>query len=159
MAQRFLRILFATVIVLGAVAVAETTTASPAAALCAPNPLGGDWHNINASTSSMSRVVVEPCASVRSCSGNICSITFDAATFMTPYGKCSPTDCNWGRKQVQYMSDGWIRAVYNFGFKTSSVWARSYEYYGRTYLRLWVDNDFTTADGRTDYTTDEWFLK
>jgi hypothetical protein len=27
-----------------------------------------------------------------------------------------------------------------------------------TYLRVWVNNDFTAADGRTDDITDEWFL-
>jgi hypothetical protein len=40
-----------------------------------------------------------------------------------------------------------------------SVWAKTYQYWGQTYLRVWVHNDFTPADGRADYTTDQWFLK
>ena len=53
----------------------------------------------------------------------------------------------------------WQRATYAFGFKTSYVWVKNYSYYGRTYLRVWVYNDFAPSDGRADYTTDEWFLK
>ena len=57
------------------------------------------------------------------------------------------------------MGGGWIRSIYNFGFKTSHVWLKTYNYWGLTYLRVWVHNDFTPADGRTDYTTDEWMLR
>jgi hypothetical protein len=75
------------------------------------------------------------------------------------WGKCHPTDCYWGARTATYQSGGWIRAIYNFGFKTSYVWLKTYQYYGLTYLRVYVFNDFTAADGRTDYTTDEWMLK
>lgn len=40
-----------------------------------------------------------------------------------------------------------------------SVWVKPYQYYGKTYLRVWVHTDFTPADGRQDYTTDVWMLK
>ena len=56
-------------------------------------------------------------------------------------------------------ADGWYKASFPFGFKTSAVWVKTYQYYGLTYLRVWVYNDFTPADGRADYVTDEWFLK
>jgi hypothetical protein len=49
--------------------------------------------------------------------------------------------------------------MYYFGFKTSHVWLKTYVYYGRTYVRVWVYNDFASWDGRADYTTDEWFLR
>jgi hypothetical protein len=159
MKQRLLRPLLAATMVLSACVGVAAATASPAGALCTASPLQGDWRNINSSTNAMTRIVIETCQSVTTCNGNICQTTHDAATFMTPYGKCHPTDCNWGRKQAEYMSDGWIRSIYYFGFKTSHVWAKTYVYYGRTYLRLWVYNDFSPTDGRTDYTTDEWMLK
>jgi hypothetical protein len=57
------------------------------------------------------------------------------------------------------MTDGWILTVHDFGFKRSEVWAKNYVFSGRTYLRLYVRNDFTAADGRADYTTDDWFLR
>jgi hypothetical protein len=131
-------------------------TASPAAASCSASSLDGNWHNINSSNPFLSRAVVETCQPVTTCNGNICTVQYDAGTFITPFGKCTPTDCNWGRKQVQYTSDGWIRAFYNFGFKTSDVWAKNYVYYGQTYLRVWIYNAY--SDGHS-YTSDEWFLR
>jgi len=123
-------------------------------------PMVGDWRNINASTNAMTRAVVDfDCQDVILCDiyGN-CS-GGDSAYYMRVYGKCSPTDCDWGRRRAEDMSDGWIRSIYGFGFKTSHVWLKTYEFYGRTYLRVWVHNDFAWWDGRTDYTTDEWFLR
>lgn len=143
----------------GAAVVLNIVTADPAAALCAESDLEGDWHNINSDTDSMTRVVIETCESERVCEDGVCTIRHDAATYMTPYGACSPSDCNWGREKAEHKSDGWIKTTHDFGFKTSHVWAKTYDYYGRTYLRLWVYNDFSSADGRSDYTTDEWFLK
>ena len=75
------------------------------------------------------------------------------------FGKCWPSDCAWGNVRAYPQYDGWIRSMYYFGFKTSPVWLKTYEYYGRTYLRVWVYNDFAASDGRADYTTDEWFLR
>jgi hypothetical protein len=129
------------------------------AALCAAPAMSGDWHNIT-STNAMTRVVVDftcndviLCDQYGNCSGG------DSYYSMRPFGKCYPTDCNWGRLRAYDMGDGWIRSIYNFGFKTSHVWLKTYNYWGLTYLRVWVFNDFTPADGRTDYTTDEWMLR
>lgn len=36
---------------------------------------------------------------------------------------------------------------------------KTYPRYGRTYLRVYVFTDFTPADGRKDYSSDEWMLK
>ena len=128
------------------------------AALCS-SPMAGDWRNTT-STNAMTRVVVDfTCSDVILCDqfGN-CS-GGDSYYSMRPYGKCHPTDCNWGRLRAHDMGDGWIRSIYNFGFKTSHVWLKTYNFWGLTYLRVWVYNDFTPADGRTDYTTDEWMRR
>lgn len=153
------RCVMATLLVLGSCAVLTLGTSTPASALCASSNLTGDWHNIDAGSRSMTRIIVETCQPVVTCNGDICQIAHDSGTFTTPFGSCHPTDCNWGRRQASHEADGWIRTVYPFGFKTSHVWAKTYQYYGLTYLRLWVYNDFTPADGRADYTTDQWFLK
>jgi hypothetical protein len=150
----------AAALLVGGMAVSSTVTAQPAAALCAaPDVLGGDWHNDSPSSRAMARVIVQTCLPIRECSGDICSITHDAGVSLQPFGKCSPTNCDWGRKMATNGGDGWWGAVYDFGFVKDTVWVRPYEYYGLNYLRVWVNNDFTAADGRTDFVTDEWFLR
>jgi hypothetical protein len=157
--RRLLRVLLAATMLLGGLVVATTAAATPASALCSPSAITGDWRNINTSTPAMSRVIVETCQPVTTCSGGVCSTRHDAGVFMTPFGRCHPTDCNWGRRQADFPDGSWIRTIHNFGFKTAHVWARTESHHGRTYLRLWVFNDFTPADGRADYVTDEWFLQ
>jgi hypothetical protein len=128
------------------------------ASLCSA-PLVGDWRNINSSTNAMTRALVTfTCGDVILCDTTGHCTGGESYYSTQMFGKCSPTDCAWGRVRAYPQSDGWIRSTYYFGFKTSQVWLKSYSYYGRTYLRVWVYNDFATSDGRTDYTTDEWFL-
>ena len=119
----------------------------------------GDWRNI-ANTNAMTRALVSfTCSDVILCDTTGHCTGGDSYYSTQMFGKCSPTDCNWGTVRAYPQYDGWIKSTYNFGFKTSSVWLKTYSYYGLTYLRVWVYNDFTPADGRTDYTTDEWFLR
>jgi hypothetical protein len=140
------------------VGVQTVTTAAPADASTCTGALRGDWRNIDSSTRGMTRVVVETCQAVHSCNGNICSV-HHGGTYLTPYGKCSPSDCNWGRRLGQHLSDGWVRTTHDFSFKTSYVWVKEYSFHGRTYLRVYVDNRFKPGDGRANYVTDDWFLR
>jgi hypothetical protein len=129
------------------------------ASLCSA-PMVGNWHNINGSTNAMTRALVDfDCQDVILCDTNGHCTGGDSSYYMRVFGKCSPTDCDWGRKRADDMGGGWIRSIYGFGFKTSYVWLKTYNYYGLTYLRVWVNNDFAWWDGRTDYITDEWFLR
>ena len=130
------------------------------ASSCAAQDLAGDWHNIDPATRSMRRAVVDfncgdviLCDTRGHCTGGVSSF------YMHMYGACYPTSCDWGRLQATDMGGGWIRSIYNFGFASVHVWLKTYQYYGLTYLRVWTYTDFTPADGRTDYTTDEWMLK
>ena len=113
------------------------------ASLCSA-PLVGDWHNINASTNAMTRALVSfTCSDVILCDTSGHCTGGDSYYSTQMFGKCSPTDCNWGTVRAYPQYDGWIKSTYNFGFKTSSVWLKTYSYYGLTYLRVWVYNDFT----------------
>jgi hypothetical protein len=147
-------------------AIAITTASSVVApsianATCGAT-LDGTWRNINASTPSITRVDLQ----LRSCGDQVLC---DAETgqcwgtqtsyALRAFGKCHPTDCDWGIRYTTSMSDGWHRAIYQYSWATKSVWVKAYQYYGRTYLRVWVYTDFTAADGRTDYITDEWMLR
>src|SRR3954451_12611007 len=100
-------------VLLGMLGVAWTVaSAPPAHALCAAPAMEGDWHNIDVNTRSMTRVVVGfncgdqvLCDTDGHCTGGESYFTF------RPFGKCSPTDCDWGTRLAQAMSDGWHRAI------------------------------------------------
>jgi hypothetical protein len=140
--------------------VALTASAQSASALCVANPLMGSWHNINANTNSITKAQVDfGCGDVILCPvGGPCTGGQSTWT-VSLWGKCHPTDCAWGPRPATLRSDGWLRTSYNHGFATRDVWLKTYQYYGLTYLRVYIYTDFTAADGRADYTTDEWMLK
>lgn len=133
---------------------------SSASALCSRPAMAGTWNNIDANTRAMRRADVGfNCGDVVLCDPKGNCTGGESYFTVRLYGACSPTSCDWGTRRMQAMTDGWQRAVYDFGFKTSTVWLKTYQYYGLTYLRVYVYNDFTPADGRADYVTDEWMLK
>jgi hypothetical protein len=145
---------------LGLTAVTAAVASSPAFALCAASTLQGNWHNIDPNTRAMSRVnVTFTCNDQRICDENGHCTGPDIYHSTDAFGKCSPTDCEWGWVRATSQTDGWILSTYNFGFKTSYLWLKTYQFYGLTYLRVYVFNDFTPADGRADYSTDEWMLR
>ncbi len=159
--QRFLRLLVPIVLLPVAAATALITTqSSPVSALCAASPLAGVWHNVDANTRSITHVDIrQNCDDQVLCDQNgHCTGGSGSAFTIATFGKCSPTDCAWGTRPAVDAGGGWLTATYSFGFKTSSVWVKTYPFYGRTYMRVWVNNHFSPADGRADYTSDEWFL-
>jgi hypothetical protein len=150
----------AAMVVIASVGLLLVPTATPAHASCVTQAMQGDWRNIDPNTRSMTRVVVGfhcgdqvLCDTDGTCTGGESYFT------LRPYGKCHPTDCDWGTRRAQTMHDGWQRAIYSHTWATKYVWVKTYQFHSRTYLRVWVQTDFTAADGRTDYTTDEWMLK
>lgn len=158
--HRLLRLLMTAVIALTGALGASVATAPKASALCATQAMAGNWHNINPATRSLTKVDVGfVCGDVRLCDTNGNCTGGESYFTVRPFGKCSPTDCDWGTKRAATMSDGWQRAVYSYSWATKYVWVKTYVYSGITYLRVYTWTDFTAADGRTDYSTDEWMLK
>lgn len=138
----------------------SSATATSASALCVSSPMTGNWRNIDSNTRSLTRVVVNfhcgdqvLCDDRGNCTGGQSYFT------LRPFGACTPTACDWGTKRAQRMQDGWQRATYVHSWATKHVWVKTYVYHSKTYLRVWTWTDFTAADGRTDYKTDEWMLK
>jgi hypothetical protein len=73
------------------------------------------------------------------------------------FGRCTPTDCDWGEIGAQRLSTGHIYAVYNQGFATRYVYARMSQYRPG---QLWVYTYTDFADpGRPDYELQNWFVR
>ena len=158
--HKLVRLLIAAMIAMAGVFGATVATAPKASALCVTQPMAGSWHNINSATRALTKVNVGfVCGDVRLCDTNGNCTGGESYFTIRPFGKCSPTDCDWGTKRATSMSDGWQRAIYPYSWATKYVWVKTYVYSGVTYLRVYTWTDFTAADGRIDYSTDEWMLK
>ncbi|GAA1410515.1 hypothetical protein [Catellatospora coxensis] len=153
-------LLAATLLTLGLSVTANVVTAAPAQALCVTPAMEGDWHNIDPATRSIVRTQVQfVCNDVIICDADTGICTGGTSFYrIRPWGSCSPTACDWGWRDTVRMSDGWVKATYVYSYKTVDVWARTEAWYGSTYLRVWTSTDYTAADGRADYTSNDWFL-
>jgi hypothetical protein len=158
--RRALTALLVLVLSLFGVTALSISAAAPAQALCAAQPLTGDWHNTNPDTRAVRRVVVGfNCGDVVLCDTSGHCTGGQSYFTLRGYGSCTPTACDWGTRTAQAMGDGWQRATYSYSWATKYLWVKTYVYSGVTYLRVYTWTDFTPADGRTDYSTDEWALK
>ncbi len=132
------------------------------ASLCVIPAEEGTWYNYDRDTRNITRLIMDmECrdASTTTCNGNICSTTSAVKPhyFIRLFGKCYPSDCDWGRIEGQRLTgslDGWYYFSYDQGFAKRYVYIRSYPAWPN-WLRLYIYNDFTDP-ARTDYTIDEW---
>jgi hypothetical protein len=72
------------------------------------------------------------------------------------YGKCSPTDCDWGEVGAQRLSTGHIYTMINHGFAVRYVYAKMSIYRPG---QLWVYMYTHFLDGRPDYEVHNWFRR
>ncbi|MCS6938063.1 MAG: protein kinase [Roseiflexus sp.] len=132
-----------------AIAVQQTTLAQTAAAVAAQqtavaatattqaaafNAFLGDWINVDPNTSGMTRLVI--------------SKKSETIYTFRGYGKCAPSDCDWGEIQVPYTA-GQLVGTYDFGFKTTRITVRLQ---GEELLAE-VFDDFKPSDPRPDRTS------
>lgn len=127
--------------------------APPAQALCITPPEEGAWRNIDADTRGITRVRLR-------------SVCQDVVLNGEPYppgppwyvhlfGKCHPTDCDWGEVGATRLSGGHIYAYYNQGFARRHVFARMSQYLPGD-LWVYIYTDFTDP-ARPDYAMHNWF--
>lgn len=127
--------------------------------LCAGHPEEyGNWNNADPNANGIARIELRDCQPVTQCSGDICSITYDAGWIMHVFGKCSPTNCDWGWSAGQFrLSSGQVYGFYDQGFAKRYVYAKMSQYRAG---QLWVywRTDFTDPN-RADYEMQEWFVR
>jgi hypothetical protein len=116
----------------------------------------GNWVNADPSTAGIARIELRDCQSVVVCNGDICTIYHDAGWATHVFGKCSPTNCDWGWSKAEFrLSSGHIYGYYDQGFAKRYVYAKMSQTYPG---RLWVywRTDFVDPN-RQDYEKQEWF--
>ena|SRR5689334_22506771 len=121
----------------------------------------GSWKNMNSNTNGITRVEVTfSCNDVVYCPNGVCQDPPPPYTIHI-WGKCSPSDCDWGTAPgtTYHSSDGtvWKYFFYNQGFARRYVYIKPSSLYpGR--LFLWMYTDFTDPS-RADYVMQNWFDK
>ena len=143
----------------GSVNVVGAQQGSAGSRICAGHSVEhGDWVNTDPNTSGIARIELRDCQAVTVCNGNVCSVTHDVGWTMRVFGKCSPTNCNWGWSRSDFrMSSGHIHGLYDQGFAKRHVYAKMSQYRPG---QLWVywRTDFTDPN-RPDYVKQEWFRR
>lgn len=110
---RMLRLLLTFAVALSGAIGLATVNAAPAQALCSTPAMMGNWTNIDSGTRSLTRVNVGfycsdqiLCDTNGNCTGGQSYFTLRA------FGKCTPTDCDWGTRRASDMGGGWQRAIW-----------------------------------------------
>ncbi len=73
------------------------------------------------------------------------------------FGKCHPTDCDWGEVGAQEISSGQIYAIYDQGFAKRYVYAKMSQYRpGQLWVYTWTN---FKDPNRPDYAVNNWFIR
>src|SRR5687767_11453482 len=138
---------------LAAFALVLFKTAAPAEALCVTPPELGKWINVDPSTQSLTRVELQFVCQDQILNGQ--PYPPGPPWYVRVFGKCYPSDCDWGKVGAQRLNSGHIYAYYDQGFAKRHVWAKMSDYRPG---QLWVYTytDFTDPN-RADYEVHNWF--
>lgn len=124
-------------------------------ALCSTPSEQGDWVNTDPNTRSLTRVKVRFVCQDQILNGQ--PYPPGPPWYVHVFGKCSPTDCDWGEVGARKLSSGHIYAVYDHGFAKRYVYAKMSQYRPG---QLWVYTKTDFADpNRADYETQNWFRR
>ena len=107
---------------------------TPAPSL-ATTPFAGLWTNVDTNTNGMTRLEITP-------------IDASSATFHG-YGKCQPSDCDWGLTTAHQEADALI-GTYDFGFKKTQITVHR----SGDQLDAQTVDTYAPNDGRVNRTTD-----
>ena len=103
-------------------------------ALAAKDSFLGTWNNLDANTSGLTKVVVT---------------TDGSKYFVQGFGKCTPTDCDWGTKDLNFL--GYVSDRENFEW-AMAIWDHSFK---QTYLILHMQGTVMVVDGFDIYAPDD----
>lgn len=127
-------------------------------ALCAEQPEDGSWVNSDPNTRSLTRAKLRFICQDQVRNGQI--YPPGPPWYIHLWGKCHPTDCDWGEVGAQWRTVGtrdYIYTVYHHGFATRYVYAdMSQSRPGQLWIWMWTN---FTDPGRSDYASSNWFRR
>jgi hypothetical protein len=129
--------------------------------LCGTPNAVGKWKNQDQATRGITRAVFRmECRddTKTTCVGSICRTTFGvkAHYFLKIYGKCTPTDCNWGEVEGNRLPyTDWYYFYFNQGFAGQHVFVNAAN---RDSLYIYVLTDFVDRS-RRDYESSYSFVR
>lgn len=115
----------------------------------------GSWRNIDANTSSITQLRIKYICQDQVLNGVPCCPPGPPYKIHL-YGKCEPSDCDWGEIGANRVENGWIFGTYDQGFAKRYVYTQMSP--DQKTLYLWIETDFVDPN-RQDYTSEDWFNK
>jgi hypothetical protein len=146
-----LRVLVAALLV----AVLPAVLPGVARAQCLVQNEAGNWRNADASTPSLTRIQLRFTCQDQILNGQ--PYPPGPPWHIHVFGKCHPTDCDWGEVGAERLGSGHVYGTYNQGFARRYVYARMSQYRpGQLWVYTWTD----FADpNRPDYGVHNWFVR
>lgn len=124
-------------------------------ALCSQPPEEGNWRNSDQNTNSLTRIQLRFVCQDQILNGQ--PYPPGPPWYTHIFGKCSPSNCDWGEVGAQRLSSGHIYAVYDQGFAKRYVYAKMSQYRpGQLWVYTWTD---FTDPNRPDYELQNWFIR
>lgn len=124
-------------------------------ALCVEQPEAGRWRNADAATRSIPRIELRFVCQDLVINGQLHPP--GPPWYVHVWGKCHPTNCDWGEVGASRIPAGHIYATYNQGFARRYVYAKMSAYRpGQLWVYIWTD---FTDPARPDYAVNNWFVR
>lgn len=124
-------------------------------ALCVQPQEEGNWRNADQNTGSLTRIQLRFVCQDQILNGQ--PYPPGPPWYVHTFGKCHPTDCDWGEVGAQQLSAGHIYGVYDQGFARRYVYAKMSQYRpGQLWVYTWTD---FTDPNRPDYGVHNWFTR
>lgn len=137
------------------VALTACALSEDAFALCLAQPEDGSWVNADPQTQSLTRIQLRFTCQDQILNGQ--PYPPGPPWHVHVWGRCTPTDCDWGEVGAQRLTSDHIFTTYDQGFARRYVYARMSQYRPGQ-LWVWTYTDFTDP-GRPDYDVHNWFVR
>ena len=142
-------------VALAVIGLAMALWPKPAMELCSQPEEEGTWQNTDPDTRSLTRIELRFVCQDQIMNGQ--PYPPGPPWYVHVFGKCHPTDCNWGEVGAQEIGTGHIYAFYDQGFAKRYVYAKMSQYRpGQLWVYTWTD---FMDPSRPDYGTQNWFRR